>query len=309
MKKVLQEYLSFNRSERRGLFVLCVILVTLILSNFFLPFFFPPEVQDFESFRKEIMAFEKGRIFLPDKGKKYYRSTEKFDYNHPETAVEQSKLTPFPFDPNQMDEPGWKKLGLTGRQIRMLMNYRSKGGTFRSKADFKKMFCISPEEYEVLEPYLLLPDTVARRNRFDSRSAQSKADPVRVEINSAGIEDFMKLKGIGEYFARKIVSYRESLGGFLRVEQLMEVPKMDSSRYLQLVPYVTVNPHAIRKINVNTATLEALKQHPYIGYNIALSITSYRQAHGPFQRPEDLKKSALVTEKVYARISPYIRIE
>lgn len=310
MKKVLMEYLSFNKSERRGLFVLLSLLVVLISANLLLPLFYTPQHYDFSAFKKEIDAFEKGRVLLGARKEKKQSSYQKFDYTYPERAVEQSKLAPYPFDPNQMAKADWEKLGMTGKQVHMLLNYQSKGGTFRSKADFKKMYCISETEYEVLAPYIQLPETAEKpAGQFPKGTPFEKKELIIVEINTAQVADFTKLKGIGEYFAQKIISYRSALGGFLRIEQLLEVPKMDSARYLQILPELTINPNVIRKKNVNTATFEELSGHPYIGHNIALSLTNYRQIHGKFAKLEDIRKSALVTEKVYKRIAPYLRVD
>ncbi len=310
MKKVLMEYLTFNKSERRGLFVLLFILVALIVARQILPLFYSPQAYDFSAFKKEIALFEKDRVVYENTQERKYPEYRHFDYSFPEQSAEQSKLTPYPFDPNQMDKGAWEKLGLTTSQVRMLMNFQNKGGTFRSKADFRKMYCISPNEYEVLAPYIQLPDSSEKKSsNFTANNPWKEKEQVMVEINSAQLEDFTKLKGIGEYFAQKIIAYRNALGGFLRIDQLLEVPKMDSSRYLQILPNLTINPNAIRKKNVNTATFEELSSHPYLGYNIALSITNYRQIHGRFASLPDIKKSALVTEKVYQRVSPYLKVE
>jgi competence protein ComEA len=310
MKKVLLEYLSFNKSERRGLFVLLSLLILIIAANLMLPLFFTPEHYDFSAFQQEIIAFEKTRVKYENKWEKKTYEKHRFDYAYPEQSAEQSKLTPYPFDPNQMEETGWEKLGLTSKQVKMLQNFQRKGGKFRCKADFKKMYCISPQEYEVLEPFIQLPDTVVKsQNSFTSNLPWKEEEAISVEINTAQVEDLMKLKGIGEYFAKKIIAYRSSLGGFLRIEQLMEVPKMDSARYEQIRPNLTINPNAVRRKNVNTATFEELSSHPYIGYNIALSLTNYRDTHGRFTQLQDIKKSALVTDKVYQRISPYLRVD
>ena len=65
----------------------------------------------------------------------------------------------------------------------------------------------------------------------------------------------------------------------------------------------------IQKININTVSFDELKSHPYIGYNIALSLINYRKQHGEYTVLSDIKKSALVTEDVYEKISPYLTIQ
>jgi competence protein ComEA len=311
VKKIIKDYFSFNKTERRGLFVLLSIIVLLIIVNICLPYIIPRKLYDFSAFQKEIDIFEKQKIDLANESQKDKSNWKDFDYSHPEQSVEVSKLNPFPFDPNTMVQADWKRLGLTDRQIKTIMNYKAKGGTYQSKQDFKKMYCISPQEYEVLSSYIQLPETAEKNNGFAGQNEKPKKDELAlsIEINKASADDFMKIKGIGEYFANKIISYRSSLGGFCRKEQLLEVSKMDSVRYFQILPFITINSNAIRKLDVNSATFEELSKHPYIGYNIALSLTNYRNTHGKFKLLSDIKKSALITEVVYQKISPYLRLE
>ena len=65
----------------------------------------------------------------------------------------------------------------------------------------------------------------------------------------------------------------------------------------------------VKKININTATIDELKAHPYIKYSLANPIVAYRNEHGAFDKLEDLKKIMTVTEEVYKKISPYLAIQ
>jgi competence ComEA-like helix-hairpin-helix protein len=65
----------------------------------------------------------------------------------------------------------------------------------------------------------------------------------------------------------------------------------------------------IKKININTATVDELKAHPYIKWSIANPIVSYRNEHGPFSKIEDIKKIIVVTNEIFEKISPYLIIQ
>lgn len=54
-----------------------------------------------------------------------------------------------------------------------------------------------------------------------AREAEEKRG--MVDINTAGVEELMKLEGIGEKRAADIISYRETMGGFNSIEELMNV--------------------------------------------------------------------------------------
>ena len=109
-----------------------------------LPYFFKENDVDFSAFEKEVREFEENQKRISDSinsSRNYFKS-------------DISKLQPFPFDPNNLPEDKWKEIGLTDRQIKIIKNYEAKGGRFYNKNDLKKIYGISTEEYEVLEPYI-----------------------------------------------------------------------------------------------------------------------------------------------------------
>ena len=44
-----------------------------------------------------------------------------------------------------------------------------------------------------------------------------------MELNTADTATLKKIPGIGSYYARKIVAYREALGGFVSKSQVTEI--------------------------------------------------------------------------------------
>lgn len=306
MKKFIKDYFAFSKAERNGVFVLVALIFMLILACQLYPYFLPAEHWDFSTYSGFIDSMEKVK---QDQKEGRSRTSRDFDFSFPEQSVETSRLQPFDFFPDTMKTADWLRLGLTQRQAGMLEKYMLKGGRFRTRGDFKKMYCISEAEYLVLEPFIRLPEEQAERKfPHGERQAKSELPEVLAELNSAGEEDLLKLKGIGNYFARRIITYREQLGGYISKAQLLEIPKMDSARYLQISEQLSLNPLAVRKLSVNEASFESLSRHPYIGYNVALSLTNYRNQHGPFKELGDIRKSALVTEERYRRMSPYLKL-
>ncbi len=305
MLNQLKDYFSFNKRERNGLFVLISIIAVLIILPFIYPYFVPEEKSDFSRFKKDILTFENS---LESTGE-YNNDASKteIDFSNTDRSVTESKLNPFPFDPNNLPEEKWTALGLTAKQIKSIKNYEAKGGKFYKKEDFKKMYCITATEYAILEPYIVIKEIA--KTSFKNEYKKTEKNTSIVEINSADTTEFKTLKGIGKYFALKIIAYRKSIGGFCKAEQLLEVKGMDTARYELIKNFVSVNLAYVRKLNVNTASFDELKNHPYIGYNIALSLINYRTVHGNFKVLSDIKNSALITEKVYARISPYLKTE
>lgn len=103
-----------------------------------------------------------------------------------------------------------------------------------------------------------------------------KHDVGKIELNTADSLQLQELKGIGPGFARRIVIYREKLGGYYAKEQLMEVYGFTDKLYNLIKNDITVDASKIRKININKMNISQLKRHPYISYYEAKAIYDYR---------------------------------
>src|SRR5690606_1725125 len=125
-------------------------------------------------------------------------------------------------------------------------------------------------------------------------------DPV--DINLADTSALIALPGIGSKLANRIVNFREKLGGFHSIEQLREVYGIRDSAYENLVQYLKLENPQTKKINLNTATLEEMKSHPYIKYQLAKAIIAYREEHGVFASLEGLRAVRAVTEEDFEKM-------
>ncbi len=142
-----------------------------------------------------------------------------------------------------------------------------------------------------------------KKDSFSFHSAIAEFD-----INKADTIQLKKLRGIGTVLSRRIVKYRDILGGFVSKEQLKEVYGLQDSVILQLDSLVFVAADFIpRYIEINDASEYELKRHPYINRRTAQSITTYRFQHGNFISIDDLHTLHVIDSLTLARIKPYIR--
>lgn len=300
---LLKRFLRLSKSERYGMWLLLVLVSLYLLSSLFLDSRAKQKTEyDFSEFQEEILDWERAMAESDSLRQQYYLSLD-----NPSKSSTQSKLNPFEFDPNKLSSEEWKKLGLNDGQVRSIMKFRSKGGVFRDKEDFARMYVISNEEYNVLKPYILLPEK--SNKTYTNYSSREKAEKISVELNTADTTKLKKVKGIGSVFAYRIINYKNKLGGFIDVKQLLEVKGIDSSNFQNIASQVFVNPYAIRKIRVNEVDLNSMSKHPYISYNVALSLVNYRKQHGRFEILTDIKKSLLVNDEIYLKISPYLTVK
>lgn len=224
----------------------------------------------------------------------------------------------FYFDPNTLSAEGWKKLGLRDKTIRTIRNYLEKGGRFRKPADVKKIYGLFPGEFERIAPYIRITGE-PKEEKPGEKAAPSPigTQPVKtysvrytaVDINTADTTAFIALPGIGSKLAARIVNFRDKLGGFYSINQVAETFGLPDSTFQKIRQYLKLDDPSLRKININTATIDELKAHPYIRYSIANPVVAYRKEHGPFNKPEDIKKVMAVTEDIYLKISPYLSVQ
>ncbi|MCU0432584.1 MAG: helix-hairpin-helix domain-containing protein [Bacteroidia bacterium] len=216
----------------------------------------------------------------------------------------------FYFDPNQLPEYKWVKLGLTPAQARSVKKFEASGGKFRYRQDVKKLFVISPEFYTEIEPYIALPDEPSNNAAVAAIPAASHKPrlPEVIELNAADTSALMHLEGIGPVFARRIVAYRQRLGGFYSPAQLTEVFGFDEERLEMIDGKVKTDSTYIRKINVNTASAAELKKHPYFTPVVANAVVNYRNAHGPFRNLPEVMRCQLFGPDLYRKLAPYLTL-
>ncbi|MEI9808595.1 MAG: helix-hairpin-helix domain-containing protein [Bacteroidota bacterium] len=222
-----------------------------------------------------------------------------------------SPATLFYFDPNTLDEAGWKKLGLKDKTIHTITNYLNKGGHFYKGEDLKKVYGLRPGDYLRLEPYIQIENN--RSAGHPAAYIKKENEPRRfsytvIDINTADTTAFISLPGIGSKLAERIINFREKLGGFYSINQVAETYGIPDSSFQKIKQYLKAENTAIKKININTATVDELKAHPYIRYVIANPLIAYRNEHGPFAKLEDIKKVMAVTDELYNKIVPYLSL-
>ena len=212
-------------------------------------------------------------------------------------------LTPFPFNPNTLDELGFKRLGLRDKVIRTILNYRSKGGKFYSKESLKRIYGLHDDEYSQLASYINIPSSF--ENKFESK----KHETVIIELNTADTSQLISLRGIGSKLAQKIIQYRAQLGGFATLSQLKEVYGISEETYQMITPSLTINRKLIRTLNLNEATYYELNAHPYLHGELAQALVNFRKAQNyKIDNLNQIQEIALINEEIFRKIVPYLRI-
>jgi DNA uptake protein ComE-like DNA-binding protein len=308
MKQFFRDYFTFNKRERNGVFVLISIITVLVLYLNISSHFISNQPTDFTKFEADVKQFKTSLQATAD-------SNNFVEEKHNSLAMAEksvvTKAERFDFNPNNLPENDWKRLGLSAKQIHSIKNYETKGGKFRTKLDVKKMYAIPAEQYQSLEPYIQIPSEEKPNAIFVSEKsvvAVKKPTIAILELNTADSTQLTSLKGIGPFFAKTIIKYRNSIGGFVTKEQLMEVWKFDQEKFDEIEKFITVDASKIKKVNINTCEAADLKSG-YIKWNVANAIVNYRKSHGKYSSLEDIKKTDLVDDETYRKIAPYLILE
>ena len=189
-----------------------------------------------------------------------------------------------------------------------------------------------PVTHFIVPPELMINDSAIRQtetrgnhsfqeNGYYSASSRIAFDTVEpraynsvfkrsriVELNGADTIELRALPAIGPYLARKIVEYREKLGGYYSVDQLLEVYRLTPGKLDTIRPFLVIDTSLVRRVDINSVTMEKLFTHPYVSRSQARGLIAYREKHGPFARLEHLKKCLLIDEITYEKLRDYVEV-
>ena len=255
------------------------------------------------------------------RGSRFSRnSRETRDSSNSYYAVEGRAVERFPFDPNTADSTQLLRLGLQPWQVRNIYKYRAKGGIYRQKEDFAKLYGLTVKQYRELEPYIRISSDyqpaeilVETRESRDSRYSSDTRDsslryPVKIKenehvvLNTADTTQLRTVPGIGTYYAKEIVRHGQWLGGYVSVDQLDEIEGFPQ----ESKKYFVIQGASPKKLNVNKLNLQQLRKHPYINYYQAKTILDYRRLHGKITSLDDLRLSKDFPPEAIRRLEPYV---
>jgi DNA uptake protein ComE-like DNA-binding protein len=295
MKDRLRDLFIFSSGERKGIIVLVFVLIVICSFNMLLKLHHPAALQrKYPEWMKDTGAYE-------ETGNMYYHEP---DNNSTEAPVAQAALNGEPLsfiDPNSATLEELILSGFSLRVARTIVNYRKKGGKFRTPGDLKKIYGLTPEIFKSVEPAIRIDDPV-------SRPATLITLPATININTADSMQLERLPGIGPVLARRIIRYRALLGGYYSPEQIREVYGITDSLFLIIRERLEADTTRIKKLNLNTIEEKELARHPYTGKYVAAGIVRYRLHVSKILNFNELIINGLIPEDRYDRLKFYISL-
>lgn len=196
------------------------------------------------------------------------------------------------FDPNEIVSDTLAAWGFPSKVISNIMRYRSSGGKFRQPEDIKKIYGLDIRLYQKIKSCI----NIARKPL------------VKVNINSADTAQWMALPGIGPVLSKRIIAFREKLGGFYSVDQIAKTYGLSPEVFEMIKPNLRILSKP-KLTDLTTATQSQLAGVPYISEKQARVMIQYFERHGRPESFDDLSALYIADSLWLSRIKPYLTIE
>lgn len=303
-----KDFFYYSRSERRAVYVLLT-LITLLLTATFIYTKREQTLADSLASRTEEMD-----MLLT--GSRVSKNVAPKENGRRSGKVGKAKEL-FEFNPNLADSIELSRLGLTPFVVKNILKYRQKGGRFVSPSSFARVYGLSSEQFKELVPYIRIPvlssdkkqilaDSSVQRRMNVSRTLSVKyPEGTVVDVNVADTTELKKIPGIGSVIARSIVAYRERLGGFYELNQLLEIRWVTP----ELLEWFTLGDKPVTPLALNRAGLDKLRAHPYLDFYQAKVIVEHRRKKGKITSLSQLALYEEFTEKDLKRLSAYCNFD
>ena len=285
-----KRFLFFSKGQRIAIVVLLTLIVVVIVADATLSRWAPKPKSFFdEAFSEETLLFETITNATHDTT----TNTEKRREIHRSSKTAKQEVRLFPFDPNTLDSAGFVLLGIKPHIASNILKYRKKGGHFKVPADLGKIYGIDSALFATLQPFVQIAQTTA-----------IATPDILLEINTADTTQLTQIMSKG--LAKRIVIYREKLGGYYSTEQLKEVYRITEKELKGIEPYLCIEGSHISTIDVNSASIERLKRHPYINFYQAKAICELRKAKKKIVAINELALLEEFSDIDIKRLTPYL---
>jgi competence protein ComEA len=296
-----KDYLSFSKKERIGVFAIVLVIVIITIYS-----------QIASSPTSSIILADTAILASLDTLESKDQVLNNDDWNGQSSFKQTSQTTEikpgklFNFDPNTLLLSGWLELGLKEKTANTILHYREKGGHFYKPEDLQKIWGLPKGFYERVKEHIVIASD-KKAATFTTTTKPNMERSWNIDINIADTTTLIELPGIGSKLAARILNFRNKLGGFYTIDQVGETYGLPDSTFQKIKSYLH-NSSPVRKININTATKDELKLHPYIRWNLANAIVEYRNQHGNFKDVNELRNIMMIDEKTLQKIIPYLSL-
>lgn len=275
-------FFSLTKNERKAVFSFAVFLIFLVGLKWYL------KVDNTSTLSVSSSEHQEENNHLNTKRHIVYNSKKQYENK---SFAKKQKMYAFPdttFDPNQLKLNDWMNMGFSVKQSSAIVKYIEKTGGLTSAKELENIYVIPKEQVKALCSKVRIENKV-------------------LDLNKISSEELQKLKGIGPVLADRIVKFREKIGGFHSVEQLLDVYGIKAEIVENIKPKLFVQEQNIQKIKINVASYEDLKLCFYLKEKEIKKIISYRTIK-PIKQGSELFSLISDSSRVN-KLLPYLSYE
>lgn len=186
-------------------------------------------------------------------------------------------------------------IGFSPRQAEVIANYREAIGGITSMDKFRECYVVDDEVADRLEPYII----------FSPMEVETPSTR-KIDINSADSTTLVALRGIGPKSAQHIIRYRNLLGGYHKIEQILELECVTTENFNTFSQQIYADTARIEKIYINFARPKQMEVHPYVTNRMLKRIINHRELKGGWSTIEEMTDANIMSEDEAMRIAPYL---
>ncbi|MFN3667390.1 MAG: helix-hairpin-helix domain-containing protein [Sediminibacterium sp.] len=220
------------------------------------------------------------------------------------TSAEKQILL-YPFNPNTISADEWINFGVQSDVAGRIINYLNKGGSFKSPDDLRKIYAFDEEYLPTLAPFMFFDNVPAPLAAGKENNTGNQL--TTTEMNLLTYSDLVYL-GFSENVAKNFINYRNKLGGYFSKNQVYSVYGMDRNMAANVFSEFTIDTTLVKKLSINSATEDELKNHPYISDELAMQIVSYRNATGKYYSIYEIQKAGYISKKSFENLLHYLKL-
>ena len=232
-------------------------------------------------------------------------------------AIENSKPKHYPFNPNFITDYKGYTLGMTNEEINRLLEYRKQNKWINSKAQFQEVTKVSDSLLAAIAPYFKFPEWITNSkpkpssNTINYAVSRPKKLEEKIDLNTATKTQLKRVHGIGDALSSRIIKYRNKFpGGFIADVQLYDVYGLTPKIIERITNQFTVKtPRQVKKVNLNTATIEELVLIQHVDYELAYEIINQRTLREGFKEWSELTKVKDFPIEKIEIIKLYLRLQ
>jgi DNA uptake protein ComE-like DNA-binding protein len=270
----------FTKEQRRGIFLLLIIIV--LIQCFY--FFVLPNVLGYST--KDIKIDNEALV-------KFTKEIDSLKL----IELENRKPKIFPFNPNFITDYKGASLGMSNEEIDRLFDFRKKDQWINSSKQFQDVTKISDSLLESISPYFKFPEWVTNSTKVkpsfnSSYKNKLKTFAQKKDLNVVTAEQLQQVNGIGAAFSNRIIKFRNKFkGGFIADVQLQDVYGLTPEVIEKIkLDFTVKTPRQFEKIDLNTATVDQLVTVQHIDYDLAHNIIEWRNLREGFKSFNELLK-------------------